>query len=330
MTSSSFGHTHAGSEVERLTIGDDMLTISILTLGAIVQDVRLQGVPHALTLGGPDLAAYEGPMAYFGAVVGPVAKRLARASAVLDGQRHHLAAYDGPNTLHGGPTGIHALIWEPTETTDRSVTLRLSLPDGLGGFPGRRILFATFSVLSGATLELKLSATTDRTTWINLANHSYWNLDGTPTIDRHILQIDADCYLPVDAMLIPLGPGPVAGTAYDFRQPRQIETDESTCYDTNFCLSEARMPLRRVARLGGQSGLSMDIETTETGLQIYDATRLSTAHHPGHDGQPYAPRAGIAIEAQGWPDAPNRAGFPSTRLAPGETYEQVTRWVFHR
>ena len=325
---SSFGHTHAGAEVERLTIGDDKLAASILTLGAILQDVRLTGIQHSLTLGSSDLAGYEGPMAYFGAVVGPVANRIARASAVLDGQRHHFAANDGSNTLHGGPTGTHALIWEPTEQTDTTVTLRLSLPDGLGGFPGRRILFARFSVLPDATLELALTATTDRPTWMNLANHSYWNLDGGPTTEGHRLQIDAERYLPVDNDLIPNDPAPVAGTVFDFRQARPVGEGQPDRYDHNFCLSKARTALRKVARLTGKSGLELTVETTEPGLQIYDAARNDTTPFVGHLGSLYGPHAGIAIEAQSWPDTPNRSDFPAIRLDPGETYEQVTRWRF--
>ena len=117
MKRAHFGTTPAGSEVECLTIGDDHLTAGILSLGAILQDVRLAGVPYSLTLGGSDLAAYQGPMEFFGAIVGPVANRITNASAVLNGQRHHFAANEGPNTLHGGSTGTHALIWEPTEHT---------------------------------------------------------------------------------------------------------------------------------------------------------------------------------------------------------------------
>lgn len=328
MTRTAFGKTPAGTEVERLTLGDGTLTAQILTLGAILQDLRLADRPYTLTLGGTDLAAYLGPMKYYGAVVGPVANRIAHASAVLDGQRYHFAANEDETTLHGGPFGTHALIWEVHEQTQTSATLRLSLPDGLGGFPGRRILMATFSIFPGAVLELMLTATTDTPTWINLANHSYWNLDGTETTEGHELTIDAESYLPVDAAMIPTSPAPVEGTEFDFRSPRRIGAGQPDRYDHNFCLSDSRQPLRQVARLRGRSGLEMTLETTEPGLQIYDAAHNDTAPHQGHHGQPYGPFSGIAIEAQGWPDAPNCPDFPGTRLDPGETYEQVTRWHF--
>ncbi len=330
MNRAPFGTTHAGSEVDRLTIGDGTLTANILTLGATLQDLRLSGVPHSLTLGGDDIAAYQGPMAYFGAIVGPVANRITHASAVIDGQRHHFAANEAGNTLHGGPTGTHALIWEPVEQTETSATLRLSLPDGLGGFPGRRIVLASFAILPGAVLQLHLSATTDLPTWMNLANHSYWNLDGTETTEGHRLQIDADRYLPVDAALLPTGVAEVEGTAYDFGTPRPVGAGQPNRYDNTICLSDARLPMRKVARLTGASGLAMTVETTEPGLQIYDGIRIDTAPFTGHSGRPYIAQSGFAIEAQGWPDALNHKDFPSIRLDPGETYEQITRWRFER
>ncbi len=330
MTRTVFGITPGGTEVEKLTIGDGSLTAGILTLGAILQDVRLAGVPYGLTLGSPGLAAYLGPMAYFGAVVGPVANRIAGASAVLDGQRHHFNANEGATCLHSGWSGTQALIWEPTDLTATSATLRLSLPDGLGGFPGRRIIFATYSIERDSTLQLSLTATTDRPTWINLANHSYWNLDGTEGTDGHSLRIDAESYLDVDGAKIPTTAVSVAGTRFDFRSPRPVVTDARGGYDHNFCLSDSVRDLRDVAVLRGGSGLQMTLATTETGLQVYDGEGLDTAPYAGHQGFAYGPLSGIALEPQGWPDAPNRPDFPDIRLDPGDTYKQVTGWRFRR
>ena len=329
MTRSVFGTTHAGTPVERLTIRKDGLEAHVLTLGAILQDLRISGVAHSLTLGSNDLAAYQGPMAYFGAVVGPVANRIAGASAVIDGQRHHFAANEGGRTtLHGGPMGTHALIWEPTHHDEASLTLRLSMPDGLGGFPGRRILTARFTVLDDLTLELVLNADTDAPTWMNLANHSFWNLDGGSTSNHHELQITAERYLPVDDARIPTKAEAVEGTNFDFRKPTALSSRSGESYDHCFCLCDDRVPIRKVATLTGESGIRMEIETTEPGLQVYDGARLDTAPHHGFSGTSYGARSGIALEAQGWPDAPNRPDFPSIRLDPAEVYEHVTRWRF--
>ena len=189
---------------------------------------------------------------------------------------------------------------------------------------------ATFTILPAAVLELRLTATTDQPTWINLANHSYWNLDGTQTTQGHTMQIDADHYLPVDAALLPTGVAPVDGTAYDFRKARPIGAGQPNRYDNTLCLSKSRGPVRKIAKLIGASGVTMTVETTEPGLQIYDGIRIETAPYPGHSGTPYIPQSGIAIEAQGWPDALNHDDFPSIHLGPDETYEQVTRWSFER
>lgn len=329
MTRSLFGTTHADTPVERLSIGNDGLMAHVLTLGAILQDVRLDGVSHSLTLGSTQLAAYQGPMAYFGAVVGPVANRISGASAVIDGQRHHFASNeDGRTTLHGGPMGTHALIWEPTDHSETSLTLRLSLPEGLGGFPGRRIITACYTVLKGKTLELVLNADTDAPTWINLANHSYWNLDGSPTIEGHVLQVEAKRFLQVDSAKLPTAALDVANTAFDLRTGKTMALQPGESFDHSFCLSDRRVTPRRVASLTGVSGNRMEIETSEPGLQVYDGARLDTAPYPGLAGVAYRPYSGLALEAQGWPDALNRSDFPSIRLDPGELYEQTTRWRF--
>lgn len=327
----AFGTLPDGQPVERLELAAGELSVAILTLGAILQDVRLAGVEHSLTLGSGDLAAYEGPMAYFGAVVGPVANRVAGATCVVDGKRLSLVPNErGRTTLHGGALGTHARIWEVLDHGPDHATLALTLPDGEEGWPGTRRLTARFRVLPPATLEMVLEAETDAPTPVNLANHSYWCL-GPDGLTGHKLQIAADRYLPVDADLIPAGPpAAVTGTAFDFRSPAAIGPQGAASYDHNFCLTEARRPLAEAVRLTGPSGLVLTIETTEPGLQVYDAARLDTGDFRGHDGAPYGPHAGVALEAQGWPDAPNRPDFPPVLLRPGETYRQVTRWSFGR
>ena len=151
-----------------------------LTLGATLQDLRLAGTPWPLTLGAQSVAAYEGPCRWFGSVAGPVANRIAGAQAMIGGK---VCRFD-PNensrtTLHGGATGTDAQVWALTDQTADSMTLTLDLPDGLGGFPGNRRISACYRLTGPATLRLTLTATSDQPTLMNLANHSYWNLDGT-------------------------------------------------------------------------------------------------------------------------------------------------------
>lgn len=326
-----FGTTKAGHPVDVITLHAGDLTAKILTFGAILNDVRLKGVPYGLTLGSNDLAAYDGgPMGYFGALVGPVANRIAGASATLDGQVFTFDANEGATTLHGGAEGIQTEIWQIADHTDRSVTLTLALPDGKGGFPGTRLITAQFEIDAPATLRLRLSATTDAPTFMNIANHSYWSLDGRATTEGHWLKLNADRYTPVDARMIPTGVCDVAGTGFDLSEGRVLRPSDTQRYDHNFCLSDRASELKQAAVLKGETGVTLVMETTEPGLQVFDAAPIGSGNFPGHRGVPEVGFCGLALEAQRWPDAPNQPGFPSVVLRPGETYAQETLWRFSK
>ena len=316
-----FGITTAGLPVDRIMLTTPDMTASLLTYGCALQSLRLAGVAHDLTLGSDSVADYEGPMRYHGTLVGPVANRLTKAQATIDGHLVQFPANEATgNLLHGGAGGIQTRIWTVADVTTTSVTLTLDLPHGDGGFPGNRHISATFT-LTGTTLRMDITATTDAPTLMNIANHSYWNLNGTPTWAGHRLQIAADSFLPVTPDTLPSGHiQPVKDTPLDFRQPHQI-TPGAPAMDTNFCLSDSPAALRDVLWLCGHS-LSMTLATTEPGVQVYDGLQ---GIRPGH-----APYEGLAIEAQSWPDAPNHMGFPSIALAPGHTYHQTTTWRFGR
>lgn len=320
MQITDFGQTSAGAQVQSITISAGDLRAEILTLGATLRHVALNGTAHSLTLGSVTLADYEDKMLYFGALVGPVANRITAAQTTLNGTKLQFDPNEKGNLLHGGSIGLHHKIWTIADVTPASVTLTLTLPDGEFGWPGTRHITARFKITAPATLQLKITATTDAPTLMNIANHSYWNLDGSDHWQGHSLQIAADHTLPVDAALLPTGEiAPVAGTPFDLRTPRVL-TPGQPPLDTNFCLSPAKQPLRDVATLTGASGLKMTLATTEPGLQIYDAQRTARPHK--------TPYEGIAIEAQGWPDAPNHASFPSVQITPDHPYTQTTEWRF--
>ena len=206
--------------------------------------------------------------------------------------------------------------------------LTLDLANGLGGFPGNRRISARFDLRPPARLTLGLRAETDAPTLMNLANHSYWNLDGSPDIAGHQLRIAADRYTLVDNRKIPVGTADVTGTPFDLRHGITLQTRPT--FDTNFCLASARRPLTGVAELTGRKGITLGLETTEPGLQVYDAATKRTAPQLGHLGVSYGPFAGVALEPQIWPDAPNRPDFPSALLQPGEIYDQTPRFTFPR
>lgn len=317
-----FGRTAAGAPVQAVTLAAGDLRATVLTYGAILQDVRLAGVGHGLTLGSDWLGDYEGVMRYHGALIGPVANRIAGAQAVIGGRACRFEANEAGNTLHSGHAGCHAQIWRIAEQAEDRLVLALDLADGDGGFPGNRWVRAVWQVAAPATLTLSIEVDSDAETLVNFTNHSYWTLDGGSTWAGHRLRVAAEQYLPVDAGLIPTGEiAPVAGTALDLRAGRVIAPGDPAM-DTNFCLSSGAVALRDVLWLTGQSGVAMVLATTEPGVQVYDSARTS---RPGH-----APYEGLAFEPQGWPDAPNQPGFPSVALAAGGRRLQQMQWRFRR
>nr|WP_275982272.1 aldose epimerase family protein [Frigidibacter sp. ROC022] len=317
-----------GRTVEEITLSDGSLTARVLTLGAILRDVRLAGVAFPLTLGSEDLAAYEGPMAYHGAIVGPVANRIAGA-ALPGGAR--LVANQGPNTLHGGPKGMHGRLWSVTDRGRDFVTLRLDLPDGVEGWPGPQSHEATYRIAGPGALELVLCSRTDSPCPVGPAQHGYWRLGPGPDLTGHRLTIPAERWTEVDRALIPTGACPrVEGSVHDFRRGRVIGPEAGTRYDHNYCLADSRRPRAFAARLEGPVGLTMTLSTTEPGLQVYDAAGADTAPFAGLDGQPYGPFAGLALEPQFWPDFPHQPEFPQNVLTPGAVSRQETRWSFSR
>jgi aldose 1-epimerase len=318
-----FGTTASCVPVQRIILSAGELTVSILTLGAAVQGAWLASVPYGLTIGSDDLALYEGAFRHHGTLIGPVVNRITGATAVIDGVTHRFEADAGTDIiLHSGPAGTHRKVWALTDHSASHATMTLELPDGEGGFPGNRQVSVTYKVSAPATLRMEMRVTTDKATLINFANHSYWNLDGTDCWFGHSLQIAADRYLPTTPLFTPTGQiDAVAGTEYDFRQPRSVEKNVPPL-DTNFCLSDARRALTDVLTLTGQSGLRLTLATTEPGVQLYDGRNAGAEGHSAYQG--------VAIEAQLWPDAPGRAGFPSIDLAEGEVYAPITEWRFDR
>ena len=321
-----FGTTAEGRAVRAVEIGSDRLRARVLTWGAALQDVRLEGHGHALTLGGPDLAAYEGPFTSFGTVVGPYANRMRGAAAPLDGQVLRFPPnLPGGHLLHS-PPGLQRAVWEIAEAAPDRVTLALEIAHMADGFPGHRRATAAFSV-SGAALRLELRMESDRPSLASLANHSYWCLDPEPGIDGHRLQVIAHETTVLDAELVATGATAfVAGTGYDFRLPRVLTPADRL--DINFCLSDGHVALRPVAALEGRSGIVMEMATTAPGLQVYDGQGIDAQGFAGHDGATYGARAGLALEAQLWPDAANIPAFPPARIDPETPFAQVTEWRF--
>ncbi|WP_299145852.1 aldose epimerase family protein [uncultured Tateyamaria sp.] len=257
---------------------------------------------------------------YPGALIGPVANRIRAGHVPLSGTTYQMVCNENDVTaLHSGPNGLDVREWQIDAQTEHSVRLHHHLDDGDMGLPGKRHITVSFA-LDDAALTLDIKATTTTPTPMSIAHHPYWRLGNARD---HKLQVSADHYLPTDADNVPTGTiASVDGTALDHRTARQL--DAAT--DHNLCTATAPVTQpRAVATLTGTDGLRMVVETTEPGLQVY-----SGAHLPDLQRTDVAPFAGIALEPQGWPDAPNNPSFPNVIATPETPYHQITRYVFDR
>jgi aldose 1-epimerase len=330
-----FGWMPDGRKVDRVVIQGGGLTAKIITWGAVVQDLRLSGHADPLVLGLEDFRFYPVHSPYFGAVVGRVANRIAGGQFTIDGKTYQADRnFIGKHTLHGGAAGFGHQLWMLKDAGSDFVTLTYHSRDGEMGFPGNLLASCTYRLKDPGQFVIEFAAETDAPTLCNLAAHSYYNLDdgGRTDVLDHLVQIEAEAYLPADAEFIPTGDiAPVEGTDQDFRMLRTIRNSVGAShrpYDNNFCLSDARVPLRRVVTVrGARSGVEMQVWTTEPGVQFYDGKNVGR-DVPGLEGVTYAAHAGLCLEPQIWPDAPNRPNFPQAMLRPDAPYSQTTEYRF--
>ncbi|MFD0915166.1 aldose epimerase family protein [Pseudahrensia aquimaris] len=329
-----FGTTSNGISVERITITGGGLTARVITYGASLQDLRLEGHLPPLVLGFDTLSAYETHGRFFGATVGRFANRIAKGRFEIDGVAHHTDLnFRERHTLHGGSQGLGVKVWRIEDQTHHSVTFSIEDPDGAMGFPGNCRHTCTYSLEPNGTLAIIMESKTDAPTITSLAHHSYFILDDSGSCLDHTLRIDANAYLPVDEDLIPTGEiRPVDSTDYDFSTPTPLRQRiaNGALFDHNFCLANTPHPLTEIAEVAShKSGVKMIVATTEPGLQFYAAHAMDIPV-TGLMGEPYGPHSGFALETQIWPDAPNHANFPTPLLRPGETRQQTTHYRFSK
>jgi aldose 1-epimerase len=299
------------------------LVLRAIPLGGIVTALDVpdrHGVAANVVLALPSLADYAGAHPHLGTIVGRFANRIAGARFRLDGAEHLLAANDGPNCLHGGTDGFGRQWWDMAPLPpmpDGSVALELSRtsPDGEQGFPGRLDVRVRYTLTPAQEWRIDYRATCDRATVVNLSHHDYFNLAGQGSVMDHVLQVAADAYCPVDSALIPEGIAGVDGTPFDFRRPTRIGERIRALHP---------QLLRLAARLHDPaSGRSMEVLTTEPGLQFYSGNFLDGTLAGAH-GQALRQGDGLCLETQHYPDAPNQPAFPPVVLRPGETYSSTT------
>ncbi len=347
----SFGRTAQGEEVTRtLLTNRHGMEVALLNYGATIQAIRSadrDGQLANIVLSCDNLEDYERQSVYLGAVVGRCANRIAGGRLLLDGNDHQLTINNGDNHLHSGDSGFHAKVWEQSlnEYDDAvSVTMTCYGKDGDDGYPGNVEVRVIYTLTDDNIFDIRYSAITDKTTVVNLTQHSYFNLAGAGTIHNHQLQLDAEGYLPLNEQSTPLGHvQTVEDTAFDFRTPKTIGRDitgerhTSECaqqltmargYDHNFCLPSGAQPeTRRMGEVWEPvSGRLLTVYTNQPGVQLYTGNYLEGT--PAPEGRIWNNHEGFCLETQGWPDAPNQPGFPSITLQSGAIYQHHTCWIF--
>ena len=333
-----FGVTRDGQAVEQYVLRCGGMEAEAITYGAALRALR---VPDRsletvdVVLGFDSLAGYEENTCFLGATIGRYANRINNASCLIEGAAVPLEASEGVNQLHGGPQGFDRRVFSAEQSGENAVTFTYHSPDGEGGFPGTLELRVTYTLTSRG-LSLHYQAVSDKTTYCNITNHSYFNLNGGGDAMAHRLWLAASRYTPMGTDSIPIAVSrPVAGTPFDFtaEKPlgRDINADDQQLrnvggYDHNFVLDPAQ-GLRRAARLtGDRSGIVMEAWTDKPGMQLYTGNCLTAQN--GKGGVDYQPRQAVCLETQFFPDSPNHPEWGDILLRPGRQYDYTTEYRF--
>ena len=312
-------------QVIQLSDGQN-LTAEILPFGAIIKSIKFKKQEMTLSVDDPQYYL-ENPF-YLGATVGRYANRIAKGRFNLSGTQYQLEANNGPNSLHGGVKGFNKVLWQVTKQTESEVELYYCSPDGEQGFPGELQVWQTISAKNGE-LTLHFKAITNKETLVNFTNHCYFNLDGSESINEHLVQINTDRYLPIDTTSIPLNEAAlVCGTCFDFTKPAQVgealsavhpQLEAGNGFDHCYIFNDDSSLKTMATLTSPHTNVSLTLKSTQPGMQLYTANFV---------GSPFKARQALCFEAQNWPDAPNRENFPKANLLPAEKYEQVIIYAF--
>lgn len=277
---------------------------------------------------------------FFGALVGRYGNRIAKGKFTLEGKEYQLSTNNGANSLHGGPGGFHNVYWTMEDVSENKKELYYLSKDGEEGYPGNLKVKVTYTLTDDNELVIDYEATTDKTTIVNLTQHSYFNLAGAGngTILDHSLSINADKFIPVNEELIPTGElKDVKGTPFDFTTATKIgnrindddvQIKNGKGYDHTWVLNRKADGLTLAATLSEPaSGRVMEVWTTEPGVQFYSGNFLNGTY-VGKGGKKYEYRSALCLETQHFPDSPNQPSFPTTVLKPGEVYKTQTVYRF--
>ena len=337
-----FGVLASGQPVQEFTLDNGAgMQLKVLDFGGILRSWTVRdrhGATIDLVLGFDTLQEYERDKAYFGGLVGRFANRIGKGRFTLDNRAWQLPQNDGANHLHGGPAGFSKQMWHVHAGADEDAArvhlYRLS-PAGEEGYPGTLVALVMYELSKRGELCFQVMAMSDQSTPVSISQHSYFNLAGGGDVLGHELCIDADYFLPTTPDLIPTGElHAVDGTPFDFRLPRRIgsglcEEHEQLLrahgYDHNFALVGGAGP--HVCLSDPVSGRRMDIFTDAPGMQFYSGNYLDGSL--GGLGRAFERYAGLCLEPQHFPDAPNHPDFPDAICRPGTVSRMTTRYVLY-
>ena len=348
ITKHFFGRLPDNREVERYVLtNQNGMQVAILTLGGAMQQILVpdkNGRMDNVICAFDDLDSYWNCPGQHGALIGRFGNRIAKGRFVLDGVEYTLATNNGQNHLHGGLQGYHHKIWQamPEDGEEPSLTLQYISPDMEEGYPGTLTVTVTYTLTKNNAISIHYVATTDKKTVVNLTNHAYFNLGGLAcgNVLSHVLHMDADTYLPVDAGKIPTGElRDVSGTPFDFRSPKAVgvgmaeDSGDFDCaegYDHcfNFTGGESEQPVLRATLSHPESGRVMRMYTDQPCVQLYTGNHLGSHPFPFSGGNAQCKFGGICLETQKMPDSPNQKNLTDAVLTPGEVYDYTTVYEF--
>lgn len=348
ITKQHFGTLEDGVEVYSYTMRNgNGMSVRICEFGGAIMEIRVPdklGRMSDVVAGYDSLRDYVLGDGYLGALIGRVGNRIDHGQFTLEGKTYQIPCNNGVNSLHGGNVGFSHRMWsvKPEDGEEPKLVLSYTSPDGEQGYPGTLNVKVTYALLASNALSIHYEATTDRTTILNLTNHAYFNLGGYASgkVFDHVLQIDADTYLPTNEGLIPTGEiRSVEGTPFDFREPKTIgrdfdmnNPDIKTAGGFDHCLNfvggETKEPVLRVEVYEPNSGRIMKVFTNQPSIQFYTGNFLSNPEHPLKGGYPQNTQAEFCLETQKMPDAINHKNFTDITLKPGDTYDYTTIYQF--
>jgi aldose 1-epimerase len=339
----NFEKTIDGQEISLFHLQNGKLKMSVTNYGAKIVSLFVpdkKGYSEDVVLGFETIDDYLTKEPFFGAVCGRFANRIRKGNFELEGKTYHLAVNNGVNHLHGGIKGFNEMIWNVEFVDDHQLTLSYFSKDGEEGYPGNLNVSVTYELTENNELKIHYQATTDKTTIINLCQHSFFNLKGAGNgnIEDHELMVNADFYTPLDETQAPIGEIRVVdNTLMDFRTPVKVserinaDFDQFTFgrgIDNNWVVKKPQAhDLAFAAALHEpKSGRLMEVFTTQPGIQVYSGNWVE--NHVGKYGKKYDVRYAICLETQGFPASPNYAQFPSPVLRSDEKYDEMCIYKF--